>query len=242
MKENEVVGIFGYGEVGQALARFYHKPLIKDLLRDDGLENLDVLHICIPFVEQDNFCENIAGLMDATDAKLTIIHSTILPGTTRMIGELTGRMIAHSPVRGIHPNLYEGLREFDKFIGSPTNRGLAHAAMHLQAAGFTVKATDSSETTELSKLMDTTYYGVCIAWTGEMKKYCEIIGVDFDEAATMWNETYNEGYTNLGHSHFVRPVLYAPEGPIGGHCVLPNADLLKQIKDSKALDLIAEYK
>lgn len=241
MKENEVIGIFGYGEVGQALAKFYHKPLIKDLIRDDGLENLDVLHVCIPFVEQDNFCENIANLMDYTDAQLTIIHSTVIPGTTRMINDMTKRMIAYSPIRGIHPNLYEGLREFTKYVASPTNKGLAHSAMHLQAAGFTIGPMDQPETAELSKLLSTTYYGVCIAWTGEMKKYCDKVGVDFEEVATMWNKSYNEGYTELGNPHFVRPVLYPPD-TIGGHCVLPNVELLKKIMSSKALELIEEYK
>ena len=201
----------------------------------------DVLHVCIPFTDQENFCENIANLMDYTDTDLTIIHSTVMPGTTRMIGEMTNRMIAHSPIRGIHPELYEGLREFTKYIGSPTNKGLAHAAMHLQASGFVVAAMVSSETTELAKLLSTTYYGVCIAWAGEMKKYCDEVGVEFEEVATMWNKTYNLGYTELGHAHFVRPILYPPD-TIGGHCVLPNAELLKRIKNSKALDLIEEYK
>jgi UDP-N-acetyl-D-mannosaminuronate dehydrogenase len=239
---NEKIGIFGYGEVGQALAKFYHKPLIKDLIRDDGLENLDVLHVAIPFEEQNKFCEIIAGVMDSTNANLTIIHSTVLPGTTRMIGEMTERMIAHSPIRGIHPKLYEGLREFDKCVAAPTNRALGHAVMHLHSAGFAVKVMETPETTELAKLMDTTYYGVCIAWSGEMKKYCEKVGVSYNEASTIWNESYNEGYTNLGHPHFVRPVLYPPDNYIGGHCILPNAELLKQVGKSKALDLIEEYK
>jgi len=97
------------------------------------------------------------------------------------------------------------------------------------------------ETSELAKLLSTTYYGMCIAWTGEMKKFCDEVGADFNETVRMWNETYNEGYTELGHSNFVRPVLYSPDGPIGGHCIIPNAKLLGKIKDSTALKLIEEY-
>lgn len=34
------IGILGYGEVGQAIAKFYKNPLIKDLNKDDGLNGV----------------------------------------------------------------------------------------------------------------------------------------------------------------------------------------------------------
>jgi len=43
------IGILGYGEIGKAIARFYKNPVIKDLNRDNGLNEVDVLHICIPY-------------------------------------------------------------------------------------------------------------------------------------------------------------------------------------------------
>jgi len=45
------IGILGYGEVGQAIAKFYKRPKIKDLNRDDGLEGVEVLHVCLPWSE-----------------------------------------------------------------------------------------------------------------------------------------------------------------------------------------------
>jgi len=240
---HEKIGILGYGEVGRAVAQFYEEPLIKDITREDGLFNLDVLNVCIPFEDKEGFCKIVIDEIKQSKASLTIIHSTVSPGTTRYIKENIPEEyeVAHSPVRGIHPFLYEGLKTFVKYVSSPTNKGLAHAIVHLQCIGYNVKHMDKPETSELAKLLSTTYYGMCIAWTGEMKKFCDEVGVDFNEAVRMWNETYNEGYTELGHPNFARPILYSPDGPIGGHCVTSNARLLEKIKDSTALELIKEY-
>ena len=44
--------MFGFGEVGHAISKLYDSPSIKDLDRDDGLENSNILNICIPFSEK----------------------------------------------------------------------------------------------------------------------------------------------------------------------------------------------
>ena len=99
----------------------------------------------------------------------------------------------------------------------------------------------NSETTELAKVLSTTYYGVIIAWHGEMKKICDKYNVNFEKSVTLWNETYNRGYLTLGKENVIRPVLYPPPPSIGGHCVVPNAKILKKEVISKALDLIMDY-
>jgi len=97
-------------------------------------------------------------------------------------------------------------------------------------------------TTELGKLFSTTYYGLCISWHGEMKKICDKAGVDFEKAVADFNKTYNDGYKELGKENVVRPVLYPPNGVCGGHCVIPNAELLKKYYKSLAFDLVLKYK
>ena len=52
-KNKNKIGILGYGEVGQAIAKFYKNPKVKDLNRDDGLAGVEILHICLPW--SDNF-------------------------------------------------------------------------------------------------------------------------------------------------------------------------------------------
>ena len=172
---------------------------------------------------------------------LTIIHSTVMPGTTESVSKIINIPIVHSPIRGIHPNLYEGILTFVKYIGSDDEKSSELAQKHFESLGLSVKLLSSSRNTEIGKLLDTTYYGVAIAWHGEMKKLCDQIGADFDEAVTDFNETYNSGYDKLGKKNVIRPVLFPPDGPIGGYCVIPNAKLLEKIFESLALDLLKEY-
>ena len=124
----------------------------------------------------------------------------------------------------------------DRFIGG--NEQLAEAySGHLKTLGIETHICKDAKTTELSKLADTTYYGLCIAFTSDMKKLCDEHNLDFMEVMTKYNNTYNEGYTKLGKLNVVRPVLY-PTDKIGGHCVIPNAKLLPR---TKLIDGLLDY-
>lgn len=240
-KHSQTVGILGYGEVGQAIAKFYKNPRVKDLKRNDGLKGIDILHICIPWSK--NFIETVKKEIKEIKPRLTIIHSTVAPGTTlRLAQGKPKKMIVHSPVRGVHPYLYKGIKTFVKYIGADSQKAAKMAKEHFQSLGIKTKVFMPSITTELGKLLDTTYYGLVIAWHGEMKKLCDKYGINFDEAVADFNKTYNEGYIKLGKKNVVRPVLYPPRGGIGGHCIVENAQILKKYFKSKALDLLLQYK
>ncbi|OHA69126.1 MAG: hypothetical protein A3J68_02020 [Candidatus Wildermuthbacteria bacterium RIFCSPHIGHO2_02_FULL_48_16] len=230
------VGILGYGEVGQAIAKFFAKPKVKDLKRKDDFTGIDVLHVCIPWSK--SFVDIVKGEIRAFKPKLVIVHSTVIPGTTKKIGKLA----VHSPVRGVHPNLHKGIRTFVKYIGADDKKVGLLAQKHLESVGMNAKILNPSSTTELGKILDTTYYGVCIAFHKEMMRLCDAFGVDFDSVMTDFNSSYNTGYTKLGMSHVVRPVLKPEKGPIGGHCVVQNAELLDTFFKSKAVDLVLAHK
>lgn len=239
------VGILGYGEVGRAIAKFYGsagspQAKIKDLARDDGLEDVDILHICIPWNNQ--FIKTAKKEIKKAKPFLVFIHSTVPLGTTKKITEEFQGRVVHSPIRGVHPNLCKGIKTFIKYIGADNKKAGEIAKKHLKSLGIKTKVFMPSVTTELGKLLDTSYYGLCIAWHGEMKKICDKFGVDFDQAVTDFNKTYNEGYTKLGKKNVVRPVLFPPKKGIGGHCVCENAILLKKYCKSKYADLILEHK
>jgi len=237
MSKNKIkIGILGYGEIGQAIARFYKKPKIKDLNRDDGLVGVDILHICIPWSK--NFVKIVKKEIKQIKPRLTIIHSTVAPGTTKKIGG----MVVHSPVRGVHPYLFEGIKTFVKYIGADNKRAAQLAKKHLEGLGIKTKVFYPSITTEIGKLLDTTYYGLCIAWHGEMKKLCDKYKIDFEKAVTDFNKTYNEGYKKLRKPNVVRPVLYPPRKGIGGHCIIPNATILKKYFKTPVLNFILKYK
>jgi UDP-N-acetyl-D-mannosaminuronate dehydrogenase len=213
------IGILGHGEVGQAIEEAYFKhsacvPLIRDLNRNDGLHDLNVLNICLPYTE--NFIKYSLSQIEESSPELTIIHSTIKPGTTALLKEVSERCIVHSPIRGAHPNLYEGLMTFDKFIGAETTEDAQRAALHFDR--------------------------LLISWHGEMKEMCDKHGVNFEEAVTDFNNSYNTGYQKLNQFNVVRPTLYPPGSKIGGHCILQNLEILKDFHSSEAFSLIDKYK
>ena len=247
-KDMNKIGILGYGEIGRSIEQLYVKSpnpgysiLIKDVDRNDGLEGIEVLNICIPYQNEEQFVSSVAKEISTYNPLLTINHSTVKPGTTNIISDLTESLIVHSPVRGIHPNLYEGLKTFVKFIGSDVSDASLLAEKHYKDLEIETRLCSSTRTTELGKLFSTTYYGLAIAWHGEMKNICDQVGVSYDEAVTHFNETYNTGYTKLGKTNVVRPVLYPPDPNIGGHCIVPNTKILKQFSKSLAYDLIEKY-
>ena len=235
-KQAENIGILGFGEIGQAIAKFYHNPKIKDLNRDDGLKGVEILNVCIPYSEK--FVSIVKKEIKKDRPKLTIIHSTVAPGTTKKIGG----SVVHSPIRGVHPKLYEGIKTFVKYIGADNQKAGRMAKKHLESLGIKTKIFTSAATTEMGKLLDTTYYGLCIAFHGEMKRMCDTLHLNFDSVATEFNSSYNKGYAKLGMPQVVRPVLKPPNPAIGGHCVVPNAKILKKLFHSPALDLILKYR
>ena len=172
--------------------------------------------------------------------KLTIIHSTVIPETTKKIITRTDiKEIVHSPVRGVHPKLYDGLKTFVKIIGGEEMNAVSLTKKHYDEIGLKYEVYENSVASELAKILCTTYYGVCIAFHNDIHQLCERYGVPYSEVATKWNTTYNEGYQKLGMSNVVRPVLYPPkDGKIGGHCVVPNTVLCKQFFESLGLDYI----
>ena len=112
MKDKSKIGILGFGEVGQAIAKFYSSPKfggaakIKDIKRDDGLTGVEILHICIPW--SNNFVKIVKKEIKKIKPKLTIIHSTIPPKITKKIGGMIGegwKRLAkkHGIKVGVHP-------------------------------------------------------------------------------------------------------------------------------------------
>ena len=217
--------IIGAGEIGTSLfnvLKTAHEVKIRDV-EDLEMDGVEVLNICYPY--SDAFVEVTNAYIEKYKPTLVIIHSTVKIGTTREIGEIA----VHSPCHGKHPNLEEGLKAFKKFIGGEDIGQMNLAHDYLNYAGIRGIIVESPETSELSKILCTTYYGWNLIFMKEVAKICERYGASFDEVYTLWNTYYNEGYQKLGQDQFTRPVLKNVEGKIGGHCVIPNCDLIDSI-------------
>jgi UDP-N-acetyl-D-mannosaminuronate dehydrogenase len=223
--------VVGLGEVGGALAAVLDRKetvLRHDLDRVKIEEPIGTMHLCIPFQSPHQFETVALGYISRFKPALTIINSTVIPGTTRSIAEKSGSAVAYSPVRGKHVKMEEDLLHYVKFVASPKRTAAASAEAHFQAAGMKTRRMTEVESLELAKLAETTYFGVCIAFAQEMNRYAERVGGDYSESIDFFEEV-----------DFLPRQRYFP-GFIGGHCVIPNIKLLLQIAPSNALEAILD--
>jgi UDP-N-acetyl-D-mannosaminuronate dehydrogenase len=216
--------VIGLGEVGSA---------IQNILGCDGYDvnggppqeaQYDVLHICFPYSE--GFTGSVKAYMLEWKPTLVIVHSSVPVGTCDKEGWV------HSPIRGVHPNLEQGIKTFVKYFGGEK---AVEAAAIFNELGINCYIDEKAATTEALKLWDTTQYGVMIMLEKHINKWCKENGLDPEIIYAHANRTYNLGYTRLGMEHVVRPYLKHMPGPIGGHCVVPNAHLLDEYFAKKVI-------
>ena len=100
--------------------------------------------------------------------------------------------------------MVEELTYYDKFIGPIDADAGVLAKQHFESLGMTTRVLSSPEASELAKLTETTYFGVLVAWAQEVERYCEAVGVDYDEVVAI--------YEQIG---YLPPVKFFP-GVIGG--------------------------
>lgn len=215
------VAVVGMGEVGKPLGIVLgemHDVVAIDVPNPplESVGPIDVLHVCYPF-EIEDFVGETARYVAALQPGLTVVDSTVEVGTTRRIHERTGAPIVHSPVRGKHARMVEDMRRYVKFIGGIDRAAAEAAAAHFEAAGLGTRVLASPEATELAKLTETSYFGLLIAWAQQVERYADLAGADYEEIVSFFDEI-----------DFFPPVRYFP-GVIGGHCVLPNLDILDKL-------------
>jgi hypothetical protein len=100
------------------------------------------------------------------------------------------------------------------------------AAKYFEEVGVATRVLEHPEVCEASKLWDTAQFGWMILLNKAMRFWCEKEGLNFEIVYREWNQTYNEGYRKLGKDQFCRPYFDYVPGPIGGHCVVENSQLL----------------
>lgn len=208
--------VIGGGEVGSAIASILNAPIHNPA---KGVEqqvfSTRFLHICIPY--SPRFIRIVKEYRLKFKARKIVVHSSVPIGTCISINA------THSPIRGVHPNLVGGIKTFVKYFGGPN---AAEASKEFRKLGIRTETVRSSKTTEALKLWDTTQYGLAILLNKYIHQWCEENSVDFNTVYTHANMTYNTGYSRMNRMEVVRPYLNYVKGPIGGHCVLPNAKLL----------------
>lgn len=229
MTGKQKVVVVGLGEVGKPLLELvskHHDAVGVDISPPlKQIEQVDVLHVCYPF-QIKSFVGETLRYMELFKPALTIIDSTVAVGTTRAIGEKAGLPVVNSPVRGKHVRMLEEILVYTKFVGAINPVEGERASEHFQSIGMRTKVLSSPEASELAKLTETTYFGLMIAWAQELERYCDKSGADYNEVISFYEEI-----------KFFPRVKYFP-GAIGGHCVIPNIEILSKFHKSIVLDAI----
>ena len=222
--------ILGMGEVGETLFNLLvdrkfdcigidlDNSKCKNYTENKIIENPQYLHVCLPG-ELTGFTDIVVNWINKIkNIKVVIIHSTVKPGTTKTIQEKFSMPILFSPVRGVHKRFLNDIKKYTKFISFDGAEIDSKIRIDLEKRFEKIDWMSTTKTAELAKiLVDTTYYGWLINYAQITKMICEKENIDFDE---MWKFA-DEIQENLGN----RPKMFP--GIIGGHCVIPNLNLIE---------------
>ena len=193
------------------------------------------LHVCIPF--SSKFIKKVQSLNKQFSPQGIVIHSTISPGTTKKIQEkIPDIPIIYSATRGVHKRMFKDLKKYTKFFSVQKNAprskwASSQYARIMKKCGVKTKQMSSPITLELAKIVtDTSYYGWLINYAQISNIIARKHHVDYDE---MWSFA-DEIHKFLGN----RPKLFP--GFIGGHCVIPNLELINE-KEFWEIDKINNF-
>ena len=237
MKKDVVAGL---GDIGSPVLKFLSKKQITVGYDIDGrLMNkskfkkfqdtqTSFLHIAIPVTTK--FDSNILELNKKFKPECIVIHSTISLGTTERIQKKLSIPLIYSATRGVHKRMLKDIKRYMKFFAISKNAPKKQWAIKtfsrkMKNCGVKTRQMSTPETLELGKILcDTSYLGWLINYAQLTNMIAIQYNIDYDE---MWTFS-DEIHKFLGN----RPKMYP--GFIGGHCVIPNLDLMH----NQTLDLI----
>ena len=228
MKKDIVVGL---GEIGFPIYRIISKvfptygydkntDLLPKINKKFEFHSTRFLHVCIPY--NKNFVFNVIKLNKKFLPETIVIHSTIKPGTTRNIQKKLSIPVIYSATRGVHKRMLSDLKKYTKFFAFDKTipNSIVSSRLYtklMKKSGIKTKKMSNTVTLELSKIIcDTSYYGWLINYAQISKIITDKFSVDYDE---MWSFS-DEIHKFLGNRTKLFP------GFIGGHCVIPNLELL----------------
>ena len=237
MKKDVVAGL---GEIGTPILKLLSKnfeavgyDLNKKLMNEKKFNKLNnnktsFLHIAIPV--SPKFDNHVLKLNEKFNPECIVIHSTISPGTTTRLQKKINTPIIYSATRGVHKRMIKDIKRYVKFFAisssAPEKKWATEMySKKMKKSGIKTKKMTKPETLELAKIIcDTSYLGWLINYSQISNQIAKSFDVNYDE---MWSFS-DEIHKFLGN----RPKMFP--GYIGGHCVIPNLELI----NNETLNLI----
>ncbi len=232
MKTKDLV--VGLGEIGKPILRLFSKstntigydinPKLMNKQKFEHNKDLDTkfLHICIPF--SSKFINTVERIYKKFNPECIIIHSTVSPYTTQKIQKKLSIPIIYSATRGVHKRMLNDLKRYRKFFAIEPNAprknwAISNYSKLLKKGNINSMKMSNPLTLELAKIVcDTSYYGWLINYAQLSNLIAKKHKVNYDE---MWSFS-DEIHKFLGN----RPKMFP--GFIGGHCVIPNLELINE--------------
>ena len=229
MKKDVVAGL---GEIGYPILKLLSKKqttvgydIDKSSMNESKFKTLQdtqtsFLHIAIPVTTK--FDSNILQLYKKFKPECIVIHCTISPGTTERIQKKLNIPLIYSATRGVHKTMLKDIKRYTKFFTISKNAPKKQWAIKtfsrkMKNCGVKTRQMSKPETLELGKILcDTSYLGWLINYAQLTNMIAIQYNVNYDEMWTFADEIHKF----LGN----RPKMYP--GFIGGHCVIPNLDLM----------------
>lgn len=221
--------VVGMGEVGRPLFELLmsknpkrtvgldtddSKCMSTHLLKSD--ERVNLMNICFGYT--DTFITHVLDYIKRYNPEVVVIHSTVKPGTTELIQNKVSMPVIYSPVRGLHKSMKDHMTSYTKFYAYYQSNGYADKLFEDYFGKIMkVKRCSTPLVLEYAKiLVDTSYYGYLIAYAQYTNEICMKNGLDYDE---LWDFA-----AEIHEKRGDRPKMYP--GVIGGHCVVPNAEII----------------
>jgi len=239
--------VVGLGEIGTPILKLIKKRFTATgydintrLMNQKEFEKLKnyqtiFVHICIPF--SSNFEKSVIDIVKDYNPKCVVIHSTISPHTTEKLQKKLRIPVIYSATRGVHKRMLYDLKRYTKFFAvEPNAPNKTWASLEfsktMKKIGIKTKKMSKPLALELAKIIvDTSYYGWLINYAQLSKMIANENNVDYDEMWTFADEIHKF----LGN----RPKMFP--GLIGGHCILPNLDLINDSTLKLIKEINADY-
>jgi len=179
-------------------------------LNADKVVNLDMIR---------SVAEQIATNLRAND--IVIMRSTVKLGTTRdTVRPLLEKAnvpfdLAFCPERTVEGNALNELRQLPQIVGGITLESAVRAGQIFQFITPTVIRVSDVETAEFIKMVDNTYRDITLAYSNEIARIADAIGISAIEVV------------NAGTRGYKRVHLAVP-GPVGGPCLEKDPHILAQ--------------
>lgn len=203
-----VLGIVGHGYVGKAVEYGFkdtneiliHDKFLPSSTLSEVVSKSDIIFICVPTPMDENYTRIDLSIVDevvgdiiklaqvSKKEPVIVIKSTVIPGTTRSLGQKFGwQKILFNPEFLTEANYLDDFMNTDRVIVGGDIDSVRQVLVDLYRTTFPeIKIfTTDPVTAEMVKYMANTYLATKVIFANEVFDLCEKLGIKYEEVKQM---------------------------------------------------------